>query len=229
MVIARYKIFYRKRRGDMSFFKKITINKLIQGLLVCAVLGGGYVGYKSIKQYIAEHATLDRAPEEIKGSIITLKLLKEDYFLDYHTMYSPIVRKALEAHETSSLGYSIELLHWEMKKIKEGKVLFYCIFDNKDNKLIGSLEIRDKNSYDPGQFGCWTNEKYWGGGRIQEAIKLITKMYFRLKSHENSFIAHVRVWNDRSYHALKKAGFKEIGFFYENDKPTRYILEMTRS
>jgi len=126
------------------------------------------------------------------------------------------------------LGYTIDQLHAEMEKERRGLMLHYCIFDTKDDILIGSLEIRDKNAYDPGQFGCWLNEKYWGGGRIQEAIKLITKTYFRLHPNETSFIAHVRLWNKRSYAALKKAGFQEVGFFYEEGRATRYIMEMLR-
>jgi RimJ/RimL family protein N-acetyltransferase len=104
----------------------------------------------------------------------------------------------------------------------------YCIFDAKENKLIGTLEIREKNDKDPGQFGCWLNERYRGGGRIQEAIKLITNIYFRL-TDVPLFTAHVRLWNKRSYRALLKAGFTDTGkFYYEDGKPTRYLLEFRR-
>jgi len=196
--------------------------------LSAVVLTGGYFGYCWISDYLEQYVQLDQAPTEIKGKIVTLKNLKEEYFVDFHNMYSKDVRKALEFSETTTLGYMIDYLHGEMERDRKGEQLMYCIFDNKENKLIGSLEVREKNNIDPGQFGCWLNENYRGGGRIQEAIKLITKVYFRLKPGEKSFTAHVRVWNKPSYYALKKAGFKEIGFFYENGKATRYILEMTR-
>jgi len=192
------------------------------------LLVGGYFSYCWISDYVEQQIPLEKAPDEVPGKIITLKKLKEEYFIDFHNMYSSTVRKAFEQSETTTLGYMIDYLHREMEQDRKGQQLMYCIFDNKDNKLIGALEIREKNSYDPGQFSCWTNEQYWGGGRIQEATKLITNVYFRLKPHEKSYIAHVRVWNKRSYHALKKAGFKEIAFFYENGKATRYIMEMTR-
>ena len=98
------------------------------------------------------------------------------------------------------------------------------IFDNKENKLIGSAEIREKNQTDPGQMACWLNDKYWGEGRIQEALDLISKEYFRIKDAD-SYNAHVEMWNLRSYYALKKCGFEIVDFYYENGQPSRYILE----
>src|SRR5438093_1246840 len=77
-------------------------------------------------------------------------------------------------------------------------------------------------------FGWWLNEGYWGGGRAQEALNLITKTYFRLKPKETSYIAHVRLWNKRGYQALKKGGFEDVGYFYEEGKAARHILEMKR-
>lgn len=170
---------------------------------------------------------LTERPEEIKGKIITLKKLKEEFFIDYHNMFSHTVRRGLEYPEEITLDYTIRHLRHEMKRDSAKEILQYCIFDNKENKLIGSLEIREKNDKDPGQFGCWINEAYWGGGRLQEALALITKTYFAL-TNAQSFDAHVRLWNKRSYAALKKFGFKDIGFYYENGEQTRYLLEYYR-
>jgi RimJ/RimL family protein N-acetyltransferase len=102
------------------------------------------------------------------------------------------------------------------------------IFGNKENKLIGHIEIRDKKESDPGQLGWWINEAYWGKGYAQEALGLMTKVYFRLKPHEKSYLAHVRLWNKRGYQSLKKYGFKDLGYYYEGGKASRYILEMPR-
>jgi len=208
--------------------KNRWIKRSVLAVLSLALVTSCYFCYNFTIDYLEQYSQLTQVPQEVAGKIVTLKTLKEDYFVDFHNMYSKTVRKALEYPETTTLGYIIDYLHGEMERDRKGEQLMYCIFDNKDNKLIGSLEVREKNDIDPGQFGCWLNENYWGGGRMQEAIKLITNVYFRLKPHEKSFIAHVRVWNKRSYFALKKAGFKEVGFFYENGKATRYILEMTR-
>ena len=98
------------------------------------------------------------------------------------------------------------------------------IFDNKDDKLIGSISIREKKPKEPGQFSTWLNEKYWGGGRLAEAVKLITVEYFKL-TNVDSFNAHIEMWNLRSYYALKKAGFKFIDLYYPEGQPPRYIFE----
>jgi RimJ/RimL family protein N-acetyltransferase len=58
-------------------------------------------------------------------------------------------------------------------------------------------------------------------------MKLITQAYFA-QTDAPSFNAHVRLWNKRSCAALKKFGFKDVGFYYENGEPTRYMLEYKR-
>jgi RimJ/RimL family protein N-acetyltransferase len=140
-------------------------------------------------------------------------------------MFSSDVRKSMEFPEIITLNYTIRYLKLKMEQCKEGKRLMYCIFDNKSNKLVGSIEIREKDPDDPGQFTWWINENYRGGSRAVEALKLIARTYFRLHTDRDRFIAHVRLWNKRGYNALKKGGFKEVGYFYEDGKPTRYILE----
>lgn len=189
--------------------------------------GAGYLGYHyNYFMQQEDHSPLTKAPEIVKGKVITLKLLKEDYFIDFHNMWSQDVRHFIEYPEFINLEFTLQHLKKEMDKIAQGQELMYCIFDNKADKLIGALDIREKN--DCGQFGCWLNERFRGSGRIQEAIKLITNIYFRLHDKQ-SFIAHVRLWNTRSYKALLKAGFIDTGtFYYENGKPTRYILEFRR-
>ena len=197
--------------------------------VLAAVLALGFIGSRLVSTVFTEDTSvLTSVPDEVKGKIVTLRLLKEDYYIDYHNMFSVEVRKNLEFPAYITLGYTIAYLQDQQQKVDTGKVLYYCIFDNKENKLIGEVNLREKNDSDPGQFGCWINENYWGGGRFQEAIRLITKTYFRLKPMEKSFIAHVRLWNKRSYFAHKKAGFKEIGFVYEQGKATRYLLEYSR-
>jgi RimJ/RimL family protein N-acetyltransferase len=166
----------------------------------------------------------DRA-DEIKGKKITLKRLKPEYAKDFHDVYSSeIVRKPLYIPLNVDLEWTKKYIQKKLTKEKIGKTMIYVIFDNKDNKLIGHVEIRDPKSTDPGQMGCWLNENYWGSGRIQEALDLISKEYFRVKN-VNKYNAHVEMWNLRSYYALKKFGFKLVDFYYENGKATRYILE----
>lgn len=197
---------------------------LIISFLSISAFAGVSLFYSS-KQ--VRSARLMQRPETVVGKIVTLRKLKEEYFIDYHNMFSQTVRRGLEYPDEITLDYTIRHLRYEMKRDANKEILQYCIFDNKENKLIGSLEIREKNDRDPGQFGCWVNERYWGGGRFQEAVDLITQTYFAL-SDAPSYNAHVRLWNKRSYAALKRFGFKDVGFYYENGLATRYLLEYHR-
>ena len=170
------------------------------------------------------------APDVIPGKIVTLKKLREEHFIDFHNMFSIKVREPFESPKHITLDYTIRILRCIMELCAKGETLYYVIFDTKDDKLIGAIEIREKNNSDPGQLGCWINENYWGGGRIQEAYQLITDAYFKLKPHEQKYEAQVRVWNKRSYKALKKFGFVDIAIRPDNDegKADRHILEYYR-
>jgi RimJ/RimL family protein N-acetyltransferase len=211
---------------DIRQFFKLTSKRLIFFVGITVLIGGSFIGYQ---WYTHEDLTPIRsAPTEIRGKKVILRKLKDSYFIDFHNMFSRDVRQNIEFSEYTDLDYTIRILRYDIEQEKAGKKLIYCIFDAKENKLIGALEIREKNDDDPGQFGCWLNENYRGGGRIQEAIKLISNIYFRL-THEKSFIAHVRLWNTRSYKALLRAGFIDTKkFYYEDSKPTRYLLEFKK-
>jgi RimJ/RimL family protein N-acetyltransferase len=217
------KITPRNQPAKLSHFKNKIL--LLLGLVVSIFLisFAGIRYFSSAKKVVL----LAIAPEKIIGSIITLKTLKEEDFIDYHNMFSDIVRKNLEFSQNFSFGQTVFQLKSNLYESVKGELLYYTIFDNKKNKLIGSIEIREKNdSQYPGQLACWINENYWGGGRFQEAIKLITNVFFSLKPQKESYIAHVRLWNKRSHKALLKAGLVDIGFFHENGEPTRHIMKM---
>lgn len=212
----------------MPFFKnhkKLIVLSII--LAFAGLCGLGYY-YNSTNNTQQDWSPITKAPDIIQGKVVTLKLLKESYFIDFHNMFSQDVRHNFEYPEFITLEWTIRWLKSEMEKSAKGQQLMYCIFNAKEDKLIGALEIREKNDKDPGQFGCWINERFRGGGRIQEAIKLISNIYFRL-TNAQEFTAHVRLWNKRSYRALMKAGFTDTKKFYlENGKPTRYLLEFYR-
>lgn len=209
-----------------------TKKLLVLGLSLAIFSVASYSGFQVYQRHQIyaqqDWSQLSAAPQKIQGKIITLGLLEEKYFKDYYDAWSNTVRQALEFPIDINYEYAVKHLNFQMKKVNEGKMLHYCIFDNRENKLIGEIEIREKNETDPGQFGYWINENYWGGGRAQESLKLIINAYFRLHPETNKFNAHVRLWNERSYHSLKKFGFKDVDFFYEDGKPTRHILEYER-
>jgi len=152
-------------------------------------------------------------PVEVVGKKITLRLLDQKYFEEYHTMFSPVVRVILGLPEIATLEETRDFLSKTVETLRGEEnskyKAFYCIFDNVDKKLIGALEIREPGNIN-GQLGTWVNENYWGGGRYQEALDLVLKAYF--KAHEiNSLNAYVRVANIRSLKAHQKYGFEIVG------------------
>ncbi len=169
-----------------------------------------------------------RAPDIIRGNIITLKKLREEHFIDWHNMYSNKVRELFLSPKHMTLDMTIWQLRHLMASSDKGETLYYCIFDNKDDRLVGGIEIRENAP--PGDLGCWINENYWGGGRSKEAIKLISKAYFQLNPHKNSYEAHVYEWNKRSLKAMKKAGLVEVKMIPKSAdyKDARYVLEYRR-
>jgi RimJ/RimL family protein N-acetyltransferase len=185
-----------------------------------------YFIYKSQKSYWGK---VSKQPDIIKGKIITLKTIQEEHFIDMHNMLSNAVRKGLSFPEYFTLNYTINYLRHKMNRVKQGKAVNYCIFDNQDNRAVGFVEIRDKNNDDPGQLATWLNENYWGGGRMQEALKLISEIYFSMRNNVDKFDAYVEIWNKRSYRALKKFGMQDAGFIQLEGKSNKhYVLECHR-
>src|SRR6201991_387782 len=91
---------------------------------------------------------------ELKGDIVTLRLLNSDYFQEYLLMFSPKVREMLHAYSANT---ERDYLQQRLEKVFEGKTLFYCIFDNKTTKLVGAVEIRNEHEA-AGQLYIWLNE-----------------------------------------------------------------------
>ncbi len=211
--------------------KKYLKIKIIAGLFITIAIG--VASYVYIPNVFEKQSTIstyqfsrpDSRPDEIKGKIVTLKRLQPSYFKDYMKMINyPEVVKPLFFREKLNYTWLKTYLQEELQREAASKTFSYMIIDNEDNKLIGSIEIRKYDPKDNGQFGTWLSPKYWGGGRLQEAFKLISETYFKIKN-ENKFIAHVEMWNLRSYYALKKCGFKLIETLHFDNKPSRYLLE----
>lgn len=139
-----------------------------------------------------------------QGNLITLRLLTTHYFQEYLSMFSEQIRSILHV---TDIAAEERYLYDQLDNMQKGYTLFFCIFDNKDNQLIGAIEIRNNAQ---GQLYSWLNERYWGGGRYQEALKLSTAWYF-LKTNAPFIIAHIDSTNKRSYHALRKFGCAHYG------------------
>ncbi|KKP24799.1 MAG: hypothetical protein SZ59_C0001G0117 [candidate division TM6 bacterium GW2011_GWF2_28_16] len=211
------------------FSKKLKIFLAILFLTGLSVTG--YFYFSKNISFTQEQSSFkfshpDARPEIIPGKIITLKRLKPEYFKDYFEMANdPLVLKPLYWPAKLTLAWIKDYLEEEFEREKNKLTFIYMIFDNKENKLIGSAEIREPDPEDPGQFGCWINPKYWGGGRLQEAVKLLAQEYFKIYPNINKFNAHVEMWNLRSYFGLKKCGFKLVDTLHFKAEPSRYFLE----
>jgi len=157
----------------------------------------------------------------ILGDVVTLKQLSPEHFESYHTMFSPIVREAVGIPKEQTLEETKKFLAKKVAEIQENKALFYCIFDNATNLLIGSIEMREPG-FENGQLGCWINEYYWGHNRYQEALDLLLKEYFK-KAGFDEVNVYIKQENIRSVKAHQKYGFTIVREF-EKDGTLFYEL-----
>lgn len=215
--------------------KQINKKKIVLFITttIAAILCATYFIYffkpdnsKSPKPIVSRKQNLqlpDNRPEEIIGNTITLRRIKPEYFEDFHKILTPSVTAPLYFPKNPTYLWTKTFLEKEIKRELAGQLFFYLIFDNKEDKLIGFIDIRKQTT--TGEFSCAIHEKYWGGGRFKEAVKLITQEYFKIKDIQ-SFIAHVEMWNLRSFYALKSAGFELVDLYYlEDGQLPRYLLK----
>lgn len=202
--------------------QKLSTQKIIIGLIATTFAGVSLYLITSKKTIppkpIVQQAVIQKPkaitkpayPETIKGEIITLKLISPKYTFDYYKKFSPTVRKFYEFPEKITFSYVEHLVNLEMEKLKAGEAIIYIIWDNEKDEFAGSIQIKNDTTEVLGQLSMWLNENFWGGGRIQEAMYLISKAFFDGNPSINEYNAHVRHWNHRSYRALEKFGFKLI-------------------
>lgn len=143
---------------------------------------------------------------ELKGPDITLRPLVAEYIDSYLKSFSSDVQAAVFVDSPQS---EREYLLNCIEKSNNGDAVFFCIFENQNNNIIGAIEIRPSPQHS-GQLYCWLNEAYRGKDLLKEAMSLAAKEYFKLTGRI-FFNAHVDVCNMRSYKALKKCGFADMG------------------
>ncbi len=135
----------------------------------------------------------------IEGSLITLWPLSSAHLDSYLKNYSCLVQRLL--HVVDSVQERIYL-----ETCLETASFFYIISPKKTMNVIGAIEIR-RPTY-RSQLYCWLNEDYWGKGYFQEAMQLLAWHYFKTTGN-TTICACVDYTNERSFYALKKAGFQE--------------------
>ena len=142
----------------------------------------------------------------LEGRLVILRPLQRSFFSDYLKMFSSKVKKLLHV---SSQDSELEYLEDRLQKQIKGETFFYCIFDKKEDTLVGAIEIRDIDETDS-QLYSWVNEDYWSTGIYQETLNLISQAYFK-QTEQTLYRANVDMTNLRSYYALKKHGFVDSG------------------
>lgn len=157
----------------------------------------------------------------IEGKLVTLQSLKEEFFEEYHHMFSSTVRQAIGLSPVGELQDTVVFLTAAMSDPQH--LMFYCVFDNKTNTLIGSVVVRCQG-HQNGQLGAWLNEKFWGEGRYQDALFLVLKEYFKSETND-SISALIEISNKRSLRAHQKMGFVVVGDDHVNGK---YRIVLTR-
>lgn len=140
------------------------------------------------------------------GTRVVLRSLQKKYIDEYMSQFSESVRKPLRVQELSAERIYLEQA---LGKQAAGTTYFYLIFDRLSDLLIGAIEIRAREA-SRGQLYTWLHHDYWGKGLFQEALKLAAEDYFA-QTKELYFDATVDISNIRSYKALKKAGFADVG------------------
>lgn len=163
--------------------------------------------------------------QEIKGAVITLRPMQRSHYAGVYDMFSQLVRNGFEwPAGTGTYDDCVKYVNWQIAKSTTKQAITYSIFDNKDGVLIGDVSIikdaENQGAKEAGQFSWWVNEKYWGGGRAQEALRLISRVYFEENPRKESFNAIVAPWNLRSQKALIKGGFRETDVMHRDKKGT---------
>jgi hypothetical protein len=97
-------------------------------------------------------------PTEIKGNVITLKKMKQADFEPFFEMFSDQVRKMFSfSDETKTDAWKKSFFEYEQWRQKQGEILYYCIYDNEENRLVGGIDIRAFWRHDPGMIGLMKN------------------------------------------------------------------------
>ena len=140
--------------------------------------------------------------KKIVGDSVDLYQLEDRHIKPYLELFSPTIQELLHVKDPQSEE------HYLRERIAQNEVYFFVIGDKETGLVIGSIEIRKPTFRS--QLYCWLHESYWGTGRFDEAMCLAAESYFA-ETNASSISARVDIDNKRSFHALQKIGFVEIG------------------
>lgn len=129
---------------------------------------------------------------------ICIERLSDTHITAYMNAFTEVVRVPLRVSSIESEKIYLQ------ERMAQKTPFFFVVILKKTKQLIGAIEIRDVSHRS--QLYCWLNEKWWGSGAFQKAMKLVSNHYFS-KTKEVAISARVDYSNERSKRALEKAGF----------------------
>lgn len=102
------------------------------------------------------------------------------------------------------------------KKRESGELFEYLIHDNKTNSIIGGLGVShtDKRRQHKIEIGYWLDKESCGNGYVQEAVRLIEKIFFDLGFIR--LVIRVDVNNQASRKTAEKLGYTFEGISFKD-------------
>ncbi|TFB14230.1 N-acetyltransferase [Filobacillus milosensis] len=110
-------------------------------------------------------------------------------------------------------------------QIEEESVYPFAIYNQQDNRLIGTMSIRPNHRHKRGEIAYWIGKDYWGQGFATEAAKRVIKF----GSDElllNKIWAMSLTDNPGSIKVMRKVGMKKEGTLIEHFYKDRKFLDV---
>lgn len=140
-----------------------------------------------------------------QDTLVYIRFFEPSYIEYYFNNLSQAVCSVL--HIVSADQEQDYLLN-ELEQQRKGNTLIFALFSHAHH-FLGIIMIRSSEK-SRGQLYCWIHERWWNFGYFGQGMQLAQQEYFSL-TNDFFFTAHVDVSNVRSYYALKKNGFADLG------------------
>lgn len=123
------------------------------------------------------------------------------------------------------LKYAKEFIAKSKKEIKKGESYDLAVIEKDSGLLIGIRALRIDKKHNKGTSGCWIGYDYRRRGYGNESLKMMMKFAFK-KLKLNKMVADIIAGNTASLNNMKKAGFKEEGFFRKDEKSRGKYIDL---
>ena len=147
--------------------------------------------------------------------LILRKITEEDVndIFEYASVPEVTTFVLWDTHKTKQ--NSIEFVKLAGEQFNNNISIVWGIEIKSENKLIGSIDLRDWNSiHRCGEIGYVISKEYWNRGYVSEAVKAIINFGFEIL-HLNRIEAHCEEENIGSWKVMEKCGMKYEGTLRE--------------